>query len=99
MAPLLISGQSACSKERRTETFIRMKVRINVLFVRAHVLRKEGLRRCAPVLGARKLLSQSACSKERRTETAAFFTPAIDLVFVRAYVLSKDGLRPAECAE
>ena len=99
MAPLLISGQSACSKERRTETFIRMKVRINVLFVRAHVLRKEGLRRCAPVLGARKLLSQSACSKERRTETYDLYTPAIDVGFARGNVQSKDGLKPAGSAE
>ena len=68
MTPTLIR-QSACSKERRTETFMVVILTNPPLSVRAHVLRKEGLRPLRFFMLLILLLSQSACSKERRTET------------------------------
>ena len=60
-------SQSACSKERRTETPVGLSS-VKLCTVRAHVLRKEGLRPNR-VLHRRISRRQSACSKERRTET------------------------------
>ena len=67
-------SQRACSKERRTETNIKILLP-GSLGVRAHVLRKEGLRLTTVGFFAIILICQSACSKERRTETHSASEP------------------------
>ncbi len=60
--------------------------------VRAHVLRKEGLRQTRAAIEKAVPHSQSACSKERRTETPNN-RARMKFIAVRAHVLEKEGLR------
>ena len=87
------SSQSACSKERRTETpktYVLMFISLTCQSACSKERRTETLRLVKVI--ELTYSSQSACSKERRTET--LLQPRSPQSFrVRAHVLRKEGLR------